>query len=71
MNCRRCSDSRNVGHYFNDLLDGWFCIPCVDALIDFAISGDRTPLFGEADIRSTAPGGASVTGGSPDGGGDA
>lgn len=44
MTCRRCNSARNVGHYFNDLLHGWFCITCVDDLIDAAVSNDRQPV---------------------------
>lgn len=38
MNCRRCNSPRNLGHYQNDLFDGWFCVACVDELIDADIA---------------------------------
>lgn len=43
MTCRRCSTSRNVAHYRNDLFDGWFCPGCVDEVVNAYVEDTEFP----------------------------
>lgn len=53
MTCRRCNTDRNLGHFHNDIFQGWFCPACVDELADAWVASAMADIT--AAKRTEAP----------------